>query len=261
MKVGRRVPGVLAMTVGAALAVLPACGGDDSAEVARELRRQTVGAEMKVELPDGGVTGNTVELTMSGADVEIVEPDGDTSAKTGHYVVFVDKEPVAPGAKIPKDRDIIETWEDTVTIAGLTAGSHDVAVVLSDGLHRRIGTLPAEVNFTVSGPTLRASAPLTVEAKSPVRIAVQVQGVALVAPDGTATDGAGHVDVFVDREPMAAGAKVPTERGVTHSTDGGASITIEDLGGGEHDIWLVLSKGDDTQYDPMVADRITVDVG
>lgn len=261
MRGGRRVSGVLVATVAAALAVLSACGGDDSEEVARELRRQTVGAEMKVELPEDGVTGNTVELTMSGADVEIVEPDGDTSAKTGHYVVFVDKEPVAPGAKIPQDRDVIETWEDTVTITGLTAGSHDVAVILADGLHRRIGTLPAEVTFTVSGPTLRATAPLTVEAKSPVRIAVRVQGVSLAAPDGTAADGAGHVDVFVDREPTAAGAKVPTERGITHSTDGGASITIDDLGGGEHDIWLVLSKGDDTAYDPIVADRITVDVG
>lgn len=260
MRGGRRVPGVLAVTVAAALAVLPACGGDDSEDVARELRRQNAGADMKVALPEGGVTGNTVELTMSGAGVEIVEPDGDTSGKTGHYVVFVDKDPVAPGAKIPTaDRDVIETSEDTVTVTGLTAGSHDVAVVLADGNHRRIGTLPAEVTFTVSGPTLRATAPLTVEANAAVTITVRAQGVTLAAAGGPADATTGHVDVFLDRDPTAAGATVPTERGVLHTS--GASIRVEDLAGGEHHIWLVLSKGDETPFDPMVADRVTVEVG
>ena len=259
MRGGRRVTGGLAVTVAAALVILPACGGDDSEQVARELRRQNVGADMQVALPKDGVKGNTVELTMSGADVEIVEPDGDTSAKTGHYAVFVDKDPVPPGAKIPADRDVIETFEDTVTVTGLTTGSHDVAVVLADGNHRRIGTLPAEVTFTVSGPTLRATAPLTVEAKAAVSISVRAQGVTLAAADGATDATTGHVDVFIDRDPTAAGAKVPTERGVLHTS--GSSITVANLGRGEHHIWLVLSKGDDTQFDPRVADRITVEVG
>lgn len=258
---GRQVPGVLAVTVGAAVGLLPACGGDDSAEMAREMRRQSAGADMKVALPQGGVKGNTVELTISGAGIDIVEPDGDTSGKTGHYVVFVDKDPVAPGAKIPEDRDVIETSEPTVMVTGLTAGSHDVAVVLADGNHGRIGTLPAEVSFQVSGPTLRASAPLKSERGKPVQIGVRVQGATLAAAEGTATGGAGHVDVFIDRHPTAAGAVVPDERGVRHGSDGASSVSVEDLPGGEHHVWLVLSRGDETQFDPVVGDRITVEVG
>ena len=261
MKGGRRRAGVLAAVgVVAMVTALPACGGDDSAAVARELRRQSAGADLKVELPEGGVKGNTVELTLSGAGIEIVEPDGDTSGKTGHYAVFVDSEPVAPGAKIPDgERDVIETWEDTVTVTGLTAGSHDVTVVLADGAHRRIGTLPAEVTVPVTGPSLRATAPATTERRQPVVIDVQVRGVTLAPADGSAAEGVGHVDVFVDREPGAAGAAVPVQRGVLHTE--GQRISVPDLANGEHELWLVLSTGDEVSFDPMVADKVVVEVG
>ena len=267
MKVSRRWVVVVAMV--AAATVLAACGGDESAAAARDLRRQTAGEKLKIEkakaeAPAGGAApapegGNVVDLSLSGAGVEIVEPDGDTSGKTGHYVVFVDKDPVAFGKKIPEDRDVLETWEDTVTLAGLTAGAHKVMLVLADGAHRRIGTTTAETSIMVTAPTLRASALEKSPDKQPVVISVAVDGVGVTPADGSTATGTGHFAVFVDREPTAAGIPVPDERGILRTAD--QTIAVPDLGGGDHEIWVVLVKGDETPFDPMVADRIEVEVG
>jgi len=253
--VGRRW--VVAVVV-AAVTVVPACGGDDSAAAAKSLRRDGAGEKLKVEgVPeDGRLAGNVVELELSGAGVEIVEPDGDTSGRTGHYVVFVDREPVAFGARIPEERDVVESSEGKVTLAGFTAGSHTASVVLADGAHRRIGRKVAEADFTVTGPTVRASAPDKAKARQPVVIRVAVEDVGIVAPDGSAAPVTGHLDVFVDREPTPLGTPVPAERGVIHGT--GQTIAVPGLGGGEHELWVVLVHGDETPFDPKVADKVVV---
>ena len=265
MRFSRRWVVVVAMTVTAA--VPAACGGDDSAAQARALRRETAGEKLKIEKPKekgggaaaGAPAGNVVELKLSGAGLEIVEPDGDTSGRTGHYVVFVNKDPVPFGARIPEERDVIETEESSVTVTGLTAGAHKVTLVLADGAHRRIGTTSADTSLTVTAPTLRASALRKSPPKQPVVVSVAVQGVGVAPPDGSAATGTGHFAVFVDRDPTAAGAPVPAERGIIRTAD--QTISVPDLGGGEHEIWVVLVKGDETPFDPMVADKIDVEVG
>jgi len=244
-----------------AVAVLPACGGDDSAAMAKAHLRETVGEDLKIAgLPDDGrLTGNVAKLELSGAGLKIVEPDGDTSGRTGHYVVFVDREAVPLGAKIPEGRDVIETSEGELAIPGFTAGPHTVSLVLSDGSHRRIGTNAAEAEFTVAGPTLRATALPKSPAKQPVVISVTVEEVGVAAPDGSSATGTGHFDVFVDREPTALDKTVPTERGILHT--GEQTISVPDLGGGEHEVWVLLVRGDETPFDPMVADKVVVEIG
>lgn len=258
MSDGRRLAVVVALV---AAVVLPACGGDDSAALARELRREMAGEDLKIDgVPeDGRLAGNVAELELSGAGLEIVEPDGDTSGRTGHFVVFVDRDPVALGERIPEGRDVVETSKSPATLAGFTAGPHRVSLVLADGAHRRIGTKAAEAAFTVTGPTIRASAPDTSPAKQPVVVSVVVQDVSVQPAGGVAAAGTGHLDLFVDREPTAGGQPVPDERGILHVAD--QTIAVPDLGSGEHEIWVVLVKGDETPYDPMVADRVVVEVG
>lgn len=258
MSTGRRVVVAMAMAVAV---VLPACGGDDSAAAARQLRRQQAGDGLAVKgVPGNGrLAGNVATLDLSGAGLDIVEPDGDTSGRTGHYVVFVNREPVAFGAKIPVERDVIETPKHKVTLTGFTAGSHKVSVVLADGAHHRIGQKAPEVTFGVSGPTVRVSALAKSPAKQPVILSVAVESVGVVAPDGPAAGGTGHFDVFIDREPTAAGQPVPVERGITHTSS--QTIALSDVGGGAHEIWVVLVKGDETPFDPMVADKVNVAVG
>ncbi|MGI8683724.1 MAG: DUF4399 domain-containing protein [Acidimicrobiales bacterium] len=258
MRLGRRwVVAVAAM----AAAVLPACGGDESAAAAKAQLRESAGEELKIAgIPDDGrLVGNVAKLELSGAGLEIVEPDGDTSGRTGHYVVFVDREPVALGARIPEERDVVETSEPEVTIPGFTAGAHKMSLVLADGDHRRIGTKAAVAEFTVTGPTLRASALAKSPAKQPVVISVAVAEVGVGVPDGSSATGTGHFDVFVDREPTAPDKAVPTEVGIVHTAD--QTIAIPDLSGGEHELWVVLVRGDEKPFDPMVADKVVVEVG
>lgn len=249
----------LAVLVVAGL-VLGGCGGDESAEAARELRRRQAGEELEVKgIPkDGSVAGNVVDLELSGAGVKVVEPEGDTSGKSGHYVVFVDREPVAPGEKTPEDRQVVEATEPEVRLTGLTVGPHQVAVVLADGARRRIGEKVARAEVNVKGPSVRASASDT-EAKQPVILSVTVQGVQLVEPNGDTSGATGHLAVFVDREPTEAGQPVPGERGVL--TTAQQVIAVPDLAGGEHELWVVVVDGTGAPLDPMVADKVVVEVG
>lgn len=246
--------------VAVALALLStACGGDESAEAAREQRRRDAGANLEVTAPEEPVAGNVAELELSGAGVRIVEPDGDTSGRTGHYAVFVDREPVPLNRRIPDDPDVLQVSEGTVRLTGLSVGRHEVAVTLADGARRRLGETVARAELTVLGPSVQASAAPESPARQPVVVSVTVEGVTVVPPAGDTSGATGHFAVFVDREPTAAGAPVPRERGIliTHEQ----TIAVPDLPNGEHEIWVVLVKGDGTPFDPLVADRVVVEVG
>src|SRR5207302_1802385 len=85
------------------------------------------------------VHGNVVTLRVSTIGIRIVKADGDTSGRTGHYHVFIDRQPVAPGAVIPKAPGIIHTATAPIVITGLQTGTHQIFVVLGDGAHHRLG--------------------------------------------------------------------------------------------------------------------------
>lgn len=253
-----RLAGGLAMAV--ALGALAACGGDDSFDRARELRRGSAGAELEVVgIPEDGVLqGNTATLEINNAGVRLVEPDGDTSGRTGHLVVFVDAEPVAVGEKAEAGEGVIEAWENPVRITGLTSGRHEIAVIVADGNRVRMSENAATAEMRVNRPTLHATAPEKNEAGASVPIAIEVEGVQ-VAPPGPDTSGAtGHFALFVNREPTAPGVPVPQERGVLLASD--TVVNVPGLGGGEHFVWVMLVKGDGTPFDPFVADRVHFEV-
>lgn len=165
----------LCLVLVATLLLAGACGGDDqqptAKEVAAEAAEQTEkaadktadaakdaaerGKEVAEDVADGpdvdapsveitspedgaSVAGGTVELKILVTGITIVAADGDSSGKTGHFHVFVDREPMGVGEVMPKDADIVHSAANPVVISGLTPGTHELTVVLGDGNHRRI---------------------------------------------------------------------------------------------------------------------------
>jgi hypothetical protein len=212
--------------------------------------------------PASGVTvkGNVLTLDLKATGVDIVKADGDTSGKTGHYHVFIDKKPVAVGAVIPKEAGIIHSAEDPVKVYGLTTGKHTAVVVIGDGAHMRRGSASKTIDFTVAGPSVDASAPATVSAGQPVTVDVKVQGVTLVKADGDTSGKTGHLHLFIDQAPTPAGQPIPkpADGSIIHTA--ATSVQVPGLAKGEHIIWVVLGDGAHFPVNPPVMDKLTVTV-
>ena len=89
-------------------------------------------------------------------------------------------------------------------------------------------------------------------------LTVKVEGVTLAKADGDTSGKTGHLHVFVDRDPTAAGQPIPKEAGVIHTTD--TTISVPDLAPGEHTLWVVLGDGNHFPFAPAVLDKVTVTV-
>jgi hypothetical protein len=208
--------------------------------------------------PGASIKGNVVALNVT-TGIPIVKADGDATGKTGHYHVFIDRDPVAPGQTIPKEPGIVHSAKNPIEITGLTAGTHRFAVVLGDGNHARIGATAREVSVTLTGPNIDASAPATATAGSALTLEVKVEGVELVKADGDASGRTGHLHVFIDADAPAAGQPIPKGvEGIIHTTD--TTIEIAGLAAGEHTLLVVLGDGNHVPFDPPVRDRVVVTV-
>jgi hypothetical protein len=247
------------------LVATAACGDDDTPDSAANgpTTTEASGPAVEITSPSDGATvkGNVVTLDLTVEDFEIVKADGDTSGKTGHFHVFIDKEPVGAGEAIDKAPGIVHTTEDPATISGLTAGEHRLVVVLGNGAHQRVGGAQDEITVTVEGPALDASAPATVAAGAPLPIEAKVEGATLVKADGDTSGKSGHLHVFVDKDPAQfKGQPIPTgDPAIIHSAT--SPIEVTGLTAGEHTIWVVLGNGSHVAFDPPVMDKLTVTVG
>jgi hypothetical protein len=243
--------------VGAVLVVVAlvaaGCGKDDNKN---EAARPTV----KVVTPADGaaIKGNVVSLDLSTTGLSIIKADGDTRGTSGHFHVFIDKDPPAAGTVIEKAPGVIHSTEDPLRVPGLSVGRHRLTVVLGDGTHRRIGTASAVVNVDVSGPSVDASAPATIAAGQPLSITATVEGVQLVKADGDTSGRTGHLHAFVDKEPVAGQAIPAGDPMIIHSAT--SPIVVNALTAGEHTIWVVVGNGVHVPFDPPVADKLTVTV-
>ena len=255
------------VAVTAALALMAgACGDggrdggasvDTTEEMTDEARREPT---LAVASPMEGtsVRGNVVNLDLEGTGVRIVRPDGDRSGATGHYHVFIDREPPAPGTVIPREPGIVHTADDPVVLPGLAVGTHRLIVVYGDGTHARLGTAQAGTTVKVEGPSVDVSAPATSPAGQPVRLSVKVEGLTLVKADGDRSGRSGHLHLFVDREPTPAGQPIPMEAGIIHTAE--TSVEVPNLAPGEHTISVVAGDGAHVPLDPTVMDKVTVAV-
>jgi len=195
------------------------------------------------------IRGNVVRLDITGSGITIVKADGDTSGRSGHYHVYIDREPGEPRALIPIEAGIIHTTDDPIVIPGLRVGPHRITVVYGDGAHRRLGFTEAATSFTVAGPSIQVPSPPNVPAGQSVVLQVAAEG--LVLPED------GRLYVLVDRDPPPANEPIADDVLVASGT----TINVPDLAPGSHVLWVVAGSADRVPLDPPVMDRVTVTVG
>lgn len=271
MAMGRRSMGRRSMgrrSMGAALAaaaLLAGCAGAQKDEptgttVVTETTEGVQTATLRIASPAPGtiVKGNVVTLDFEAKGISIVKADGDTSGETGHYHVFIDRDPVAPGETIPKEAGIVHATDDPLVLSGLSVGPHRLTAVYGDGAHTRLGRAVAETTVDVKGPSVDATVPATAVAGSPVKVEVKVEGLPLVKADGDTSGTTGHLHVLVDRAPVA-GQPIPVDPAtIVHSAS--PSMDVPGLATGEHTLWVVAGNGAHVPLDPMVMDKVVVNV-
>jgi uncharacterized protein DUF4399 len=252
-----RTPRILLVFLAALPLTASACAGNSAPELATTT---TAATPLHITSPAdmARIAGNVVLLQMQ-TTMTIMKADGDTSGKTGHFHVFIDRPPVKIGAAIPKEKGIIHSADNPIVVPGLTKGMHTLTVVLGNGNHVRITNAKAIVHVRVDGPTVVATAPATIAAGTPLSIEVKVDGVTLVKADGDTSGKTGHLHAFVDVPPVDPGVVIPSGNpAIIHSAT--SPIVVNGLLAGEHTIWIVLGDGTHTAFKDSARDKVVVTV-
>lgn len=247
------------------LLLLQACGGAQepaSEDAAPQATSEPGGPSVEITSPADGakIEGNVVDLDVEVTDFEVVKADGDTSGKSGHFHVFVDKEPPAAGTVISKEAGIVHSTDDPIRLTGLSVGEHKLTVVLGDGTHARVGDSEATRTVTVEGPSVDASAPAEIAAGQELQIDLEVEGVEIVAADKDQGEAGttGHFHILVDpaSPPKADGNPIAKDEKNIHTTE--TSYKLAGLAPGEHNIWVVVGDKTHVPFEPLVMDKLTV---
>lgn len=262
--------GWLAAVLGVVL-VLAACRREP------EFEQPAVGFSAHLDLPEGQqeafvtpIEGNVVPIRFEVKGVTIVAADGDTSGKTAHFHVFIDREPppvllptppspgpvsLVFGQPIPKEPGILHTTDNPFLVTGLSIGRHRLIPILGDGTHRRFNLGYSTLLVDVRGPSV-AGTIVPPATGGGVVVELVAEGVEIRAADGDTSGKTGHFHVFVDRDPTPAGQAIPKEGGVIHTTE--TTVSLDGLAAGEHFIWVVLGDGAHVPLmDGNVAHRLT----
>lgn len=108
-----------------------------------------------------------------------------------------------------------------------------------------------------SGTLTLGNVPSSVEGNV-VSIPATIEGIEIVAPDGSTDETRGHFHVFIDRDPVDVGEVVPREAGIVHSAEN--PIKIYGLSVGSHDFTVVVGDGTHTRFAENIEESVTVDV-
>jgi hypothetical protein len=241
----------------ALLLLAAACAQTEEAEKPEKAEKS-----FRLAKPPSTVEGNVVTMKATVTGIEIVKADGDTSGDSGHFHVFIDRDPVDVGEVIPKEAGIVHTADNPIKVYGLSIGEHTLTVVIGDGTHKRFGEdLEQSATVDVKGPSVDGTAPATITGGSDLTIQLKAEGVEIAKADGERSNQTGHFHVLVDpSSPPKAGDLIPApeENKVIHTTE--SSATVSGLEKGEHTIWVVLGDGQHYAFDPPVMDKLTVTV-
>ncbi len=218
------------------------------------------------------VEGNVVTIPATVSGITLVKANGDTSGKTGHFHVFIDKLPPVAGDTIPKAPGIVHTPANPIVLYGLKVGTHTLHVVLGDGIHRRLPAEQQTVTVDVKGPSVWGTAPATIAKGQPLTIQLHAQGfdVMPVSDSAMTHESAspaassaamqqGHYHVLVDpASPPKAGEALPAPEKDKVIHTGDSSVTVNGLAAGEHVIWIVGGSMSHMAFDPPVMDKVAV---
>jgi hypothetical protein len=211
--------------------------------------------------PPSTIDGNVVSMDATVEGIEIVAADGDTSGDSGHFHVFIDREPVDVGEVIPVEPGIVHTTDDPIKVYGLSVGDHTLNVVIGDGTHERLDIQEESVTVEVEGPSVDGTAPATIKEGDDVTVELKSEGVEVVAADGERSEESGHLHILVDPESAPEAGELipaPEENKIIHTIEDKA--TISGLEKGVHTLWVVLGDGQHYAFDPPVMDKLTVTV-
>lgn len=164
--------------LGALALVLAGCGLDASVALPN-VRVNPFQTDPKVSVSLVAITGGSATFKLSATNFKAILADQATNPHVygeGHFHLFVDVLPTAPGEVIPKTKGIYHTADTTFTITGLTSGRRHLYVVLGYSDHtpyeavavnggKAHGTI-AEFDFTI-GPGQTAVVPVTSPTPSP----------------------------------------------------------------------------------------------
>lgn len=250
------------------LLLVLACGGSSTPAEVVKTNLGASGPTLNITNPEAGavVEGNVVELNLEADGIRILAASDDPGGgRTGHYHIFIDKDPAEPGAAIPTgDPDVLHTAADLIQLTGLEVGQRRVAVVLGDLKHMRVGDAEAEISFMVEGPSVIVGGPATARAGAVIQVEATVEGVQLVDPadDESNRDGSsGHLHVFVNRNPTPIGEVIPVDDpAILHTTSQSVAFPADLFEVGTNVIWVMLGYADHTPFDPLVLDMVVVEV-
>jgi hypothetical protein len=83
---------------------------------------------------------------------------------------------------------------------------------------------------------------------------VEASGIDVRFVPGDRSGDTGHLHLFVDRAPPAAGEPIGFEPGIVHAD--GRDLRASGLAPGSHTVWVVVADGADLALDPLVATRL-----
>jgi hypothetical protein len=136
------------------------------------------------------VTGTTVTIGLASSGIDIRPANGDGSGHTGHFVVFVDQDPPAPGTAIPTNlstEGVIHSADPSVTLRGEDPGSHRLVVTLADGNNARLGDGTDTATAVVKGSGLGMSVDQSTPTCQGAQVTVVSIGFSLPVVAGPAT--------------------------------------------------------------------------
>jgi len=136
---------------GGIMAVLPACGGQESDE---EMGMPAAAPAVVITSPANNATieGN-VRLTLETRSMEI-RPAGTDEPGTGHHHLFVDRDLTPIGEPIPTEDGIIHLGlaQTEYVIENFAPGEHMIIAVIGDYQHVRLREVATDtVRVVVSG--------------------------------------------------------------------------------------------------------------
>jgi plastocyanin len=188
------------LLLGALAVVLSGCAAGASAA----LPNTDIGAfrtDPTVSVALAAITGGDVTVRLSATNFKVIPPEQATNPHVygeGHFHLFVDVPPTAPGEVIPKTKGIYHTAATVFMIPGLGSGRHHVWVVLGFSDHTPYeavavangkvhGTI-AELEFTVGPGQTPVQPPETLATPSP---AASPSAQAAASPSPSAASGGG----------------------------------------------------------------------
>ena len=110
---------------------------------AAEVALTVDGPSVVADLEGQPAAGNPFSLTLSSYGVTISDIPADTSGRTAHYTVLIDRGMPQAGVVPAPGTGLIDTTDSLVQIPPLSAGTHDVWVVLVNGAGRTLSPLSA----------------------------------------------------------------------------------------------------------------------